>query len=152
VVRPKPGSKGDYELAYGHHRLAAMKKIGMKSAEFIIQDIDDWGMLTAMVDENESQQNQTPELVYENIEAGINFLEPVIKKCETLDQYRAVVPRGTVGNDNRPEDYQKIRNAVLSGEGLGVKFLSRELPGKGSARPSNIKEKQVVTWGRICQN
>jgi hypothetical protein len=139
VVRPKPGARGHYELLYGHHRLAAMIKTGMTSAEFIVQDIDDWHMLCGMIDENESQQVATPELVYENIEAAIVFLEPVVRQCSTLEEFRSTVPRGTVGTEMKPSDYSRVRNNVMEGEGLGVSFLHRELPGQRSTRRDNIQ-------------
>lgn len=137
VVRKHPTLAGHYELAYGHHRLAAMKQIGLVEAEFSVEKIDDWGMYTAMVDENESQQSVTPELIYENIESGINYLEPIIRECETANEFEKVVPRGTTFC--KPQAYGQVRKAVLDGEGLGVQFLSKMLPGESSTRRDNIQ-------------
>jgi hypothetical protein len=130
IVRKHPDERGRYQLAYGHHRLAALRKLGITEAEFIVKDIDDWGMYTWMVDENESQKTVTPELIYENIEAGINFLEPAIRRCETAEEFGLIVYRHTI-SQQKPQDYARIRNAVLSGEGLGRSCLSeRNRPNK----------------------
>jgi hypothetical protein len=138
IVRKHPDKKGRYQLAYGHHRLAALKQLKVKEAEFIVKDVDEWVMYTWMVDENESQQRVTPELVYENIEAGINYLEPVIRECETVEDFNQVVYRNTT-SPLKDGHYSEVRNAVLSGEGLGVSFLSKTLPGNKSTARNNIQ-------------
>lgn len=137
IVRPHPTKKGKFQLAYGHHRDGALRSLGFKEAEFIVKDIDDWGMYTWMVDENESQREVTPALIFENIEAGINFLEPIVRECETLEDFEATVPRGTVAR--RPEDYTRVREQLLAGEGLGVSFLSSTLPSGSSTRRDNVQ-------------
>lgn len=133
--------QGRYQLAYGHNRLEALRQFGVTEADFIVRDIDDWGMYTAMVDENESQRELTPTIIYENIESGIEFLEPLVRQCETLEEFRQVVQCRT-GSDIKFHDYVAVRNNVLDGQGLGVKFLARELPGDKSTHPANI---QAVT-------
>ena len=137
IVRPHPTKKGKFQLSYGHHRDGALRSLGFKEAEFIVKDIDDWGMYTWMVDENESQREVTPALIFENIEAGINFLEPIVRECETLEDFEAVVPRGT--GAMRPDAYTQVRNNLLSGEGLGVNFLSTTLPNGSSTRRNNVQ-------------
>jgi len=41
VVRPHPGRDGFFQVINGHHRLQALKKLGHKTADAIIWDIDD---------------------------------------------------------------------------------------------------------------
>jgi len=137
IVREHPTKEGKFQLAYGHHREEALRYLGRKEAEFIVKEIDDWGMYTWMVDENESQREVTPALIFENIEAGINFLEPIVRECETLEDFEAVVPRGT--SAMRPDAYTQVRNSLLNGEGLGVSFLSSTLPSGSSTRRNNVQ-------------
>ena len=137
IVRKHPTQKGRYQLAYGHHRLAALKNLGVEQAEFIVKDVDDWAMYTWMVDENESQREVSPALIFENIEAGINFLEPIVRECETAEEFNSSVPRGTDGIT--PDSYAQVRNSLLSGEGLGVSFLSSTLPNGSSTRRNNVQ-------------
>jgi hypothetical protein len=136
IVRPHPTKKGKFQLAYGHHRDGALRSLGFKEAEFIVKEIDDWGMYTWMVDENESQREVTPALIFENIEAGINFLEPIVRECETAEEFLEVVPRGTALESGH---YDTVREALLSGEGLGVSFLSSTLPSGSSTRRNNVQ-------------
>ena len=137
VVRNQPGRPGHYELAYGHHRLTAMKQLKMTDCEFIVRDIDEWGMYCAMVDENESQQKITPELVYENITAGLETLEPLIRKCETVEEFNRAVPTGTAQTD--AQTYSQVRNCLLDGRGIGRRFLTGILPGKSSTKTDNLQ-------------
>ena len=52
VVRPHPKTKGDYQLAYGHHRIIAMREVGIKEAKFIVKKLTDADMLRVMTYEN----------------------------------------------------------------------------------------------------
>ena len=137
IVREHPTKEGKYQLAYGHHRFDALKLLKEKEAEFIVKPVTDWGMYTWMVDENESQKEVTPALIFENIEAGINFLEPIVRECETAEEFNQLVPRGT--DCILENDYAQVRNNLLSGEGLGVSFLSNTLPNGSSTRRNNVQ-------------
>jgi len=72
-----------------------------------------------------------------NIEEGIKFLEPFVRKCKTLDEFSRTVPRGTVQTDT--QSYSRVHNAVMDGQGLGRVFLEHVLQGKSSKRKDNIK-------------
>jgi len=137
VVRKHPTEKGRYQLAYGHNRFAAMKKMGITDSDFIVKPISDWGMYSAMVDENEAQRAITPELIMENVEAGIEYLEPVISACETVDEFMSSVEISTDGY--KPDSYAQVRNNLINGQGLGVSFLSKVLPGEKSTDRKNIQ-------------
>jgi len=41
IVRPCPGRAGFYQIINGHHRAAALDKLGCKTADCIVWDIDD---------------------------------------------------------------------------------------------------------------
>jgi ParB-like nuclease domain len=55
VVRPHPTKRNTYQQVYGHHRVAAARKAGLTSADFIVRDFDDTRMLKAMADENDTE-------------------------------------------------------------------------------------------------
>ena len=145
VVRPHPTKNDHYQLAYGHHRLAALKALAkidpntFGTAEFIVRDdLSDWQMYCFMVDENETQSRITPAGLEENVRSGVAMLEQFIKECPTLEAFRERVPgsqRPARDADRvRPEDYSKVRNAVLEGGRIGKDFLKRELPGTKSKK------------------
>jgi len=53
-------AKGEYELAYGHHRLEAAKQAGLKEADFIVKSLSDDDMLTMMYLENQNDTDRKP--------------------------------------------------------------------------------------------
>jgi len=152
VVRHHPNKPGYYQLAYGHHRLAALKalaKIDQNTygvAEFIVRDdLSDWQMYCFMVDENESQTRITPAGLEENVRSGVSMLEQILIDCPTLEDFRAripenrIAPRGAMRDDPTVQSYGKVRNAVLDGGRIGVNFLMRELPGSASKRKAALQ-------------
>src|SRR5262245_9862869 len=86
VVREHPDRKGQYQLAYGHSRLAAVKKKGLTEVCLPVAELTDWDMYQAMRDENETQQEMTPAIAFENVEVGVGMLEKA---------FRAIGPQGT---------------------------------------------------------
>ena len=91
IVREHPTEPGRYQQAYGHTRLAALRELKLVKAEFIVKPLTEWGMLCWMIDENESQRTLTPELILENVEAGIKFLEPIVQASETIEDFALAV-------------------------------------------------------------
>ena len=94
-----------YEAAYGHHRLAALRKWKgpEASAEFIVHDLDDTTMLRCMGEENLSDwaitmghQSETIRAVIEAARAGRVTLPPVPdgRGSQSVRALRVSVPRG----------------------------------------------------------
>ena len=57
VVRKSPTKTGKYELAYGHHRLAALRDLYKPgdSFEFVVEQLSDDEMLKMMASENQEE-------------------------------------------------------------------------------------------------
>jgi ParB/RepB/Spo0J family partition protein len=55
MVRPHPTRPGRYQLAYGHARLEAARRMGLTSATFTVRDLSDERMIHVMADENITQ-------------------------------------------------------------------------------------------------
>ena len=87
VVRKSPTESGAYELAYGHNRLAAIQQLNITEVDIPIRALTDWDMFLCMVDENNTQQNVTTEIVMENISVGANLLESYIRQSETAEEF-----------------------------------------------------------------
>src|ERR1035438_9159850 len=58
VVRKN--AAGKYELAYGHHRLAAAIEAGITEADFIVKSFDDELMIKVMDNENREAYGTSP--------------------------------------------------------------------------------------------
>lgn len=54
-VRARKVTGGEYELACGHHRIAAARKVGMTSVDIDVRDMSDDEMIRLMVSENAIQ-------------------------------------------------------------------------------------------------
>jgi len=52
-ILARPAKGGKYEIAYGHHRMAAMKKSKFKEVAIVVTDMDDETMFKTMVREND---------------------------------------------------------------------------------------------------
>jgi ParB/RepB/Spo0J family partition protein len=131
VVREAPGNPGFYEIAYGHNRMAAVVEAGITTVDLPVRDLSDWDMYLCMVDENNTQQNVTTEIVMENIGVGASLLESYIRQSETAEQFAKMVKSARSPANARkqhPDDYSRIRNSVLAGCGVGKDLLIDFVP------------------------
>ena len=135
VVRKHPTKTGYYELAYGHNRMAAVTKAGIKEVDLPVRELSDWDMYVCMVDENNTQATVTPQIVFENIGVGAKLLEQYIAESETCEEFQAKVSsrlknsaRAATHAQTKPQDYARVRNAVLAGEGVGRELVQRYIP------------------------
>lgn len=72
VVRKN--AQGKYELAYGHHRLAAAIRAGLKEADFIVKELTDTMMIQIMDNENRETYGSTPASLIESVKAVVMAL------------------------------------------------------------------------------
>jgi hypothetical protein len=67
----RKNSQGLYELAYGHHRLAAAIRAGIKEADFIVKDLTDAQMIQVMDSENRETYGSSPQSILESVKAVV---------------------------------------------------------------------------------
>lgn len=79
IARRSPTKKDKYELAYGHHRWMALKKLKVKEIEISVEKIDDATMLKVMADENGDDFHMTPAVLFETIKSVKLYLDKQIK-------------------------------------------------------------------------
>lgn len=75
LARPKAAEPGIYEIAYGHHRIKALKNLAIKEIDIPIRDLDDAIMLKIMAQENMEEWDQSPLVGMETVKAAYNFLK-----------------------------------------------------------------------------
>lgn len=120
-----------YQLAYGHNRMEAVRRAGITEVDIPVRDLSDWDMFLCMVDENNTQQNVTTEIVMENIGVGASLLETYIREAETAEQFAELVKSGrSVPNDPKPpmNNYSWVRQNVLAGCGVGKDLVQTYIP------------------------
>jgi len=98
-VRPHPGKDGKYQLAFGHHRVAAAKQERLGEIGVVVADRDNATMLRMMASENAEEFKHSPLVTQETIGAVIEAygageieLEPVDPKTPKHTIY--VAPGG----------------------------------------------------------
>jgi len=89
-----------------------------------------------MIDENNTQQQITPLITFENVVAAIRLGEDMLRKTETVETFNSLMLQG---KRNRPqgddsflwekEHYQRAKNAIADdGDGLGKDFIRHFMP------------------------
>src|ERR1700675_1368833 len=84
VVRKN--AEGKYELAYGHHRLAAAIRAGLLEADFIVKTLDDATMIQIMDNENRETYGSTPLSLIESVKAVVASLAKGTIKAFVIDE------------------------------------------------------------------
>ncbi|MGO8658348.1 ParB/RepB/Spo0J family partition protein, partial [Rhizobium ruizarguesonis] len=56
LVRPHPETKGRYQVAYGHRRLAAAREIGIR-VRAVVRDLTDGQLVVSQGQENSARTN-----------------------------------------------------------------------------------------------
>jgi hypothetical protein len=78
LARPDPDEKEKYQIAYGHHRLTALREIhGERSTvkvDIPVRDLDDAHMLKIMANENATDWAMDTAVVTETVKAAEKFL------------------------------------------------------------------------------
>ena len=100
---------GKLQLAYGHHRLQALKNLGVIEAEFIVQELSDAAMLEKMSTDNDTAFSHGMRTVLENVRAAVlgfasgKIARPEIDK-HTDPKYLRYAPSFIAGLKNPPKD------------------------------------------------
>jgi chemotaxis protein histidine kinase CheA len=134
VVRQHPDHSDRYQLAYGHNRLEACRRLAVEWVELPIRDLSDYDMLCCMVDENNTQQSITPRIVFENVTAALCLAEKQLNSTENVEQFNGLVKNSRLSslkdvNIWRPNEYAKAKESISdSGDGLGVFFIKHFMP------------------------
>ena len=122
VVRKNKDER--YELAYGHHRLAAAIASGLGEADFIVKDFDDELMIKVMDNENREAYGTGPLSLIESVRAVVKGLAEgrvrpfVLAKDVRKDTIRyapSFVPGVDVGGSSPHLAYTATSIAVFLG-------------------------------------
>jgi hypothetical protein len=84
LARENPSKKGFYQLAFGHHRIEAIRQLEIKEIDIQIRDIDDSLLLRMMANENLDTWKTTPAVINETVWATRDFL---IKEFNKYSKY-----------------------------------------------------------------
>lgn len=124
-------NNGVYEIAFGHHRLEAMKRLKVKEAIVDVQKIDDLHMITEMADENMADKRPNTKGITNVVGAAKKKLEEILSGLETWEdagaETRVLFESGHGFNQWKRQGNGEVGKVILS------RFL-------GGRWESNIKE------------
>jgi ParB-like chromosome segregation protein Spo0J len=84
IARKHPTKSGYYQIAFGHHRIVAIKELGIPEIDITIHDMSDAMMLRNMANEN-LEWSPTPASINETIHSVRDFLNAELAKYETWE-------------------------------------------------------------------
>jgi hypothetical protein len=101
----RKNAEGKYELAYGHHRLAAAISAGLVEADFIVRTLDDATMIQIMDSENRETYGSTPLSLIESVKAVVSSLakgtiKPFVIEPKTRKDTIFYAPSFITGHDD----------------------------------------------------
>jgi ParB-like chromosome segregation protein Spo0J len=146
---PARQAKGGYEIAAGHHRLEALRKIGVTKIPLLVSDYDDNQMVEVMTVENSTQRGQNAAALLDSVAAITYRLAKLLLTEE---------PKTLSTNVERVWDSEQAavtsRQQLLSGKGIGspaiVKFAPegalsrREVESAIAALKSDGRMNQII--------
>lgn len=98
---------GIIQIAYGHHRLAALKQV-MHPDDYIdipVKDLDDATMIQIMANENMDDWKTTPSVIFETVRVAHDFLTVELAKYERWeDAPRSLIDSLSLDSRHKFED------------------------------------------------
>ena len=82
VCRPHPTQTGKYELAFGHHRIQALKELKHTEVSIKVFPYSDTQMLQAMAEENREIGQHDVKIMIQTIRQVKLFLDEELAKCK----------------------------------------------------------------------
>lgn len=79
-------SGGEYQIAYGHHRLVALQELGIEEIDIPVKEISDFQMVKIMANENSIQYGADPSVILETVRASRDFLNAELAKYDSWDE------------------------------------------------------------------
>lgn len=134
-ARKDPSNKGFYQLAAGHHRVEAMRRLGEMQADVTLESHSDDGMLSIMIQENATQRGQNSAAILDSVAAAMKRIAYIALSSATRPQLWT----GMFDN-SRDADlaFDECRKSLERGVGIGQRLLSK-FPGMQSLSQGEIE-------------
>ena len=79
-----------YEIAYGHHRLLAIQKVGLEEIDIPVRELDDAIMIQIMANENLDEWKLNPSVIKESVRVAKGFLKREFRKANKINNLQEV--------------------------------------------------------------
>jgi hypothetical protein len=135
LVRPSPLQPRRYELAYGHTRIEAVRRVGITEVDLPVRDISDEEMLSIMIHENATVYGHGTQTNNHAVAQACRYLARELLKAEALGGWQWILA-GEISRLNKLRDVLETRasyrNAIdellggcLPGHVVVTRFLAR---------------------------
>jgi hypothetical protein len=136
---------GKFEIAMGHHRIAAGRKAKLTKIDIDVRDISDDEMVRLMTSENAIQAGSKAAAIMNEVSAAVRRLAKPMLVAERLSE----IPEGLreiVQCFQSEHAYAQARKAFQEGKGIGTPLIRAYLGGAGDGDLCP-RDKQQVTDG-----
>jgi hypothetical protein len=141
-VRARKVKGGEYELACGHHRIAAARKAGLSVVDIDVRDMSEDDMIRLMVSENAIQAGVRAAAIMNEVGAVTKRLAKTMLESHTLAEFSANVP-DIAQSFQGPGSFERTCTSLESGDGLGWRIIQRYF-GTGEEERSPRDKQQIV--------
>ena len=125
TARPKNNdqSSGKYQIPFGHHRLVAIRELGIKEIDISVNEISDFNMVLMMVQENMTQRGVSVEMINGTVREVKEFLDSEIMMYESWERVNELIK----SLFESPESFSKTKQTGV-GQTTILKFLKGSIP------------------------
>jgi len=116
---------GEYQIAYGHHRLVALQELGVESVNIPVRKLSDPDMLRIMANENLEGWGSSPQVAIETVSVVKEYLDGELAKYETWREFSSNESIRTILLDVQSEPtFRKLKGSGV-GQTTILKFLGK---------------------------
>ena len=80
---------GELQIAYGHHRLRALKELKIEEIDVPVKELDDATMIRIMANENMDDWKMIPAVINETVKATRDFLNTELAKYDSWENIKS---------------------------------------------------------------
>jgi hypothetical protein len=125
-ILARPGKDDKFEIAYGHHRLFAIQKVGLEEVDIPVRNLDDATMIRIMANENMDLWKTSPKVVDETVLVAKGFLDKELAKYESWEELPDPLIKLLKGDTDKAS---RNRFAAVKQQGVGQTTLLNFLGG-----------------------
>jgi len=101
----RPSGNKKIQIAYGHHRLIALRELNIKQVDMPIRNLDDATMIKIMANENMDSWGTRPAVVNETVQVAKEFLDEQLAEYDSFEKLPitlSVIFEGHTRTDGTP--------------------------------------------------
>jgi ParB-like chromosome segregation protein Spo0J len=112
--------EGEYQIAFGHHRIEAARQLGFDEVPLDVRELDDWQMVRMLATENATQRGSTTAACLDSVAAVSSVLAYSLLRWNK-DRFSKIF-------ENLSLSYAECRGRLEAGSGLGEPSICAVLP------------------------